>query len=81
VISEVDLFLIDTIPGRSGIIVDAQLHDDGSLARLRFQAQRLSGAEVSDWSGWFDYAGEPIMLTWSAFWPEPERKRRRWFRR
>jgi hypothetical protein len=43
--------------------------------RIRFRAvkersviKRRFRNETSDWTGWFEYEGEPIRLTWDAFW-------------
>lgn len=60
------LFSIDVLPGKSGVVAEAAFRPDGSVERLRFQAEQ--GDDRSEWSGWFDYSGEPIALRWEDFW-------------
>ena len=43
--------------------------------RIRFRAvkersvvRRQFREKTSEWTGWFEYKGEPIKLTWDTFW-------------
>lgn len=70
-----DLFEVDVLPPRCS--VEAVVRLDASargLVAVRFRASRPAGRlwrrqQQSDWSGWFAYHDEPIMLRWDTFWP------------
>ena len=68
------LWVIDVLPARSGIHAEIATNNHGDV-RLRFRAELLRNwrrarlrPRLSQWSGWFDYQGQPIALNWDAFW-------------
>lgn len=61
------LFNLDTLPGYSDIQAELAVDDNNEITKVRFRATNDRN-EVSQWSGWFQYEGEPIPLTWSTFW-------------
>jgi hypothetical protein len=70
----VDLFEVDVLPPRCSVEAIVRMDPAGdNVDAVRFRAQRPAGRwrrqQQSDWSGWFAYRGEPIMLRWDTFWP------------
>jgi hypothetical protein len=65
------LFSLDVLPGRSSIDARVEFHPDGEVY-VRFRAVKLRRGlrrrRNSEWSGWFRYEGEPIVLHWETFW-------------
>ncbi len=59
---------LDVLPAGCGVAMEVAPGLSGQ--RFRFQAADSLG-NLSEWSGWFTYEGEPIMLCWDAFWVTP----------
>lgn len=65
------LFSLDVLPGHSTLETQVKFGRDWSIRAVRFRAlrpRRWRRQEHSEWSGWFDYEGEPIALSWASFW-------------
>jgi hypothetical protein len=61
---------LDVLPAFCTLEAQVQDHEHGY--RVRFRAgrpRRWRRAEKSEWSGWFEWHGEPIVLRWDLFWP------------
>lgn len=66
-------FRLDVLPAHSQIEMQVNFANQGCTGylRVRFRVtrpRRFRRKQTSDWSGWFSYEGEPIALTWDAFW-------------
>lgn len=74
--TQVDLFHVDVLPARAAVQAEIAVSPKGSI-RARFRAERKKRSllgrphfELSEWSGWFQYDGDPIELHWDTFWIE-----------
>jgi hypothetical protein len=66
-----ELFNLDVLPGHCSIAADVDARRLEYPWRIRFQAikhRRWRKDKYSQWSGWFEYNGEPIPLRWDIFW-------------
>jgi hypothetical protein len=67
-------FQLDVLPAHCTI--EAQVGHSYNDVMIRFRAQkrrRWFGTQSSEWSGWYPWTGEPIQLTWKAFWSQPSK--------
>lgn len=62
---------LDRLPAGCALAIECSAAGPGhSVQCVQFQATGAEG-NLSEWSGWFTYEGEPIVLYWDAFWVTP----------
>lgn len=66
-----ELMKLDVLPPKCSLSSEVIFMDGVWQVRFRVTRPRRFGRkEKSPWSGWFRYEGEPIYLSWHAFWAD-----------